>query len=313
MSKYGRKKSRTSKKPFEGCYNRSYYDKRGRLHSCYVTNSSFGTKSGWNGAVIFALIFLTCHMLIMVPGMMRSFIEFGSKIDGDASRILIDDKADLLTEAEEEEVMELFYQVYDKSGMPVALYTDDFSWKNHYDYLVNYSEALYYQTSFDEDAMVILVVADESDGFFDWECDLYRGRDTTQCLSADSLDTLRINFRKAMARQNVAEALEYAWNSVMNDLAETVVNWIGIPAGALLIAFYGVFYVAILGDIGKKSAAYRYFKENPQQLSMEPMTLYSVCPNCGASNVTQSTTCAYCGSLLKVRDGNVHFVRPEDI
>ena len=55
MSKYGRKKSRTSKKPFEGCYNRSYYDKRGRLHSCYVTNSSFGTKSGWNGAVIFAL------------------------------------------------------------------------------------------------------------------------------------------------------------------------------------------------------------------------------------------------------------------
>lgn len=36
---------RTSSKPFAGCYNRSYYDRSGRLHTCYTSIKNFGTKS----------------------------------------------------------------------------------------------------------------------------------------------------------------------------------------------------------------------------------------------------------------------------
>ena len=61
-----------------------------------------------------------------------------------------------------------------------------------------------------------------------------------------------------------------------------------------------------------KNDAYRYFKENPEKLSNTPMTLYSECPNCGASNATQNETCPYCGSLLKISDGKVQFVNPKE-
>ena len=43
------------------------------------------------------------------------------------------------------------------------------------------------------------------------------------------------------------------------------------------------------------------------------MTLYSECPSCGASNTAQSETCSYCGTLLKIGDGNVKFVGPKGI
>ena len=40
-----------------------------------------------------------------------------------------------MTDNEEQEVLALLQDVYDASGMPVTVYTDDFSWKEHYDSL----------------------------------------------------------------------------------------------------------------------------------------------------------------------------------
>lgn len=74
--------------------------------------------------------------------------------------------------------------------------------------------------------------------------------------------------------------------------------------------FYGIFYFVILSGVRKKNNAYKYFEENPDKLSMTPMTLYNECPNCGASNVTQTESCIYCGSLLKIEDGKIKFVNP---
>lgn len=52
-SRSGGSGARTSSKPFAGCYNRSYYDRSGRLH--------------------------TCHMLIMLAAFGSTLISFGSK------------------------------------------------------------------------------------------------------------------------------------------------------------------------------------------------------------------------------------------
>ena len=76
-----------------------------------------------------------------------------------------------------------------------------------------------------------------------------------------------------------------------------------------LVVFYGVFYVAILAGTKKQNDAYRYFKKNPDELSNEPMTMYSECPNCGAPNTMQNEVCPYCDSLLKISDANVRFVK----
>ena len=95
----------------------------------------------------------------------------------------------------------------------------------------------------------------------------------------------------------------------MGDLAKTTVNWSMIPVIVFLIIFYGIFYMAILGSTMKQNAAYRYFKENPGELSNSPMVLYSECPSCGASNVMREEVCPYCGTLLKISDANTKFVR----
>ena len=97
----------------------------------------------------------------------------------------------------------------------------------------------------------------------------------------------------------------------MDELAKTSVSWTGIPVILILIAFYGVFYVAILGNTVKQNAAYKYFKENPAELSHTPMTVLGACPSCGASNSFQEETCPYCGTLLKISDSNVKFVKPK--
>ena len=302
---------RTSREPFVGCYNRSYYDRSGRLHSCYTSNVNFGTKSAWNLVNIFALVFITFHMLIMVGAFGSTIIDFGSKVSGNPDRIYIEDKANILTADEEQDILRLLQEVYDESGMPVTVYTDDFGWKKYYDSLEVYSEELYYGMGFDEDAMIVLFTADNSNGFYDWEYDMYCGDETTKCLSDGVLDRLLENFQKGMANQNLAEALDYAWNSVMADLAKTKVNWSMIPIVLFLVFFYGIFYVAIFGGTKKQNDAYRYFRQNPDKLSNEPMTLYSTCPNCGAPNTMQDEVCSYCGSLLKISDGNVKFVKPK--
>lgn len=249
-------------------------------------------------------------MLIMLGGFLLSSITFGSKVNGNIDRIKIVDNADVLTPAEEEQTLELLHKVYSTSGMPVTVYTDSFEWKNHYDYLEVYSEELYYQMGYDEDAMIILFTTNNSPDFYDWEYDMYCGDDTITCFSDASFDKLLDNFQKGMAGQNLYNALDYSWNSVIDELAKTTINRSALPMIFILLAFYGIFYVAIIGSTKKQRDAYKYFKKNPDMLSNTPMTLYSECPACGASNASQSETCPYCETLLKISDGKVKFVKP---
>lgn len=224
----------------------------------------------------------------MLAAFGSTLVSFGSKVSGNPDRIYIEDTANVLSDQEEQDVLELLKDVYDASGMPVTVYTDDFSWKDHYDRLEIYSEELYYSIGFDEDAMIILFTVDNTNDFYDWEYDMYCGDDTTKCLSDAAFDTLLDNFQKGMANQDLAKALDYAWNSVMDDFAKARIHWSQLPALIFILLFYAIFYLAILGGTKKQNAAYKYFKANPEKLSNAPMTLYSDCPSCGASNAAQN-------------------------
>jgi len=329
----GRSSVRTSKQPFAGCYNRSYYDRRGRFHACYTSSRSFGTKSGWSIGVIFALLFITFHMFMMVGGTLASAIQFGGKVSGNTDRIFIDDRIDILTNAEEKQLLEVFRSVYDQSGMPITLYTDDFDWKEHYTSIEVYSEELYYALGYEEDAMVILFTQEDLDGFTDWVYDMYCGDDTVKCFSDPAFDKLLDRFHKSMAGGNLAAALENAWTDVMPHLAKTTFEWSTLPVFLFIIPIYGIFYYSLLSGMKKSNDAYRYFRQNPDQLSDLPMgmqnqmpigtpampaptptpqnvTLYGQCPACGAPNEDGFDVCRYCGTLLKTQDGNTTYIRP---
>ncbi|MBR4084853.1 MAG: TPM domain-containing protein [Lachnospiraceae bacterium] len=278
-SRRGGSSSRSSSTPFRGGYNRSYYDRRGRYHSYYTTNRSFGTRGGWSAGIVVALIFVTVHMCMMLAGMLSTSVFLGKKVDGDVNRIFIEDRANILNSTQEKEIIELFEKVYDKSGMPVTLYTDDFSWKSNYYSLEAYSEELYYKISFDEDAMLILFTTEDLDGFVDWEYDMYCGDDTIKCFSDESFDQLLENFQKAMSRQDLTEALDYAWNSVIADLAEVKIGSEAVITTIILLAFYSIFYIAIFSGVKKQNEAYRYFRNNPGELSSDTWSSEVVSPN----------------------------------
>lgn len=209
---------KTSTEPFYGCYNRTYYDRKGRMHKVYTNSASYGTKKGYDIGIIMVLAFITIHMLMMVGSFALTIFEFGGKVDGDASRIFIEDNSNLLDESQEKEVLKLFNRVYEKTGMPITLYTTDFSWKNNYHSIEIYSEELYYKMGMDEDAMIILFTSEDVNGFWDWEYDMYCGDDTIQCLPDDDFEKLLNNFQKSMSQEDLVYALEYSWNSIINDI-----------------------------------------------------------------------------------------------
>ena len=320
-SRSGGSGSVSSSKPFSGGYNRSYYDRRGKHHSYYTTDKDFGSQSGWNAGVIFGLVFLTIHMCFMLS----LAVDIGGKVKGDISRIFIEDNADILTVTQEQEVISLFKKVYEKSGMPITLYTDELRTKSKYPSMEHYSEKLYYKISDDEDAMLILFLVNED--YDEWEYDMYCGDDTIKCFSDEAFSELLRNFQGAMSNRNLAQALEDSWNSVMDDLAKF------IPRGSLviilfLVGFYSIFYIIILGGVKKQNEAYRYFQKNPGQLSLvkwssdEPSLnpeatdgysssgvlssnvastakMYSkTCNFCGITNEGTEKLCRFCGALL---------------
>lgn len=267
-------------------------------------------------------------MSLIVGGVILSMTDFGGKVDGNPDRIQIIDNIDILSTDEENDIIDLLHKIYDKSGMPVTVITDDFEWKENYYSIEAYSEELYYGIDMDESAMVILFTQEEdSKGFVDWEYDMYCGDDTIKCLSDRTFDDLIESFQKSMAKQDLYYALDYSWNSVMKDLAKTSINPGGMILIAFLLCFYGIFYFVIILDIKKKQNAKNYFSENPQMLQTQPMTsenasaqtpvgqplsLYSECPSCGAPNTQMKEVCEYCGSVLKISGENVTLVKPQN-
>lgn len=288
--------------PFHGCYNRSYYDRRGHYHTYYTSDVRCGTRSGWSFGIIFALVFITIHMLIMISGFGANAVDFGVKVKGDKSNIKIVDNTNMLNEQEEIKVKNLFEKVYEKSGMPVALYTTDYQWKNHYTSIEVYSEVIYYQNFKDENSMVILFSSENIDGFFDYEYDFYCGDNTIKCLKDNDFDNLIFDFHKGFinSNYNISDALDYSWDLCMDDLAKTKINFTSLGIVALLLGFYSIFYIAILGGMKKKNQVYKYYKENPDKLDDKPMTTLLKCPSCGGSNTLKEEKCPYCGNVLKI-------------
>lgn len=298
----GRPATITSTKPFSGSFNRTYYDRQGRRHLYYTNDQTVGTEPGWGIPVYFALIVTAIMFLSFFLPVLFQAIEFGSKVNGREERIAVYDNADILTDAEEAEVAGLFVDVYTKSGMPVTLYTDDWSWKDRYSSLEVYSEELHYSLGQDEDAATIVFTIDtDATDFVDWEYDVYCGDDTITCFSDRAFDKFLSSFHKGMANQDLTEALHYAWQSVLDDLAVTRFNFTYLIILIPIVGIFGAMFSSIISSAHKRQVMYKFFKSNPDKLTKDPISVYSVCPNCGAPNTFDKEICPYCDSSLKMR------------
>lgn len=301
---------RSSKSAFSGSYRRSYINRRGRQVTYYTTNQNFG-KSGNCGFEYMCLALIGVWVLLMLFAFIGQAYTHGEKVNGEKSRIDVHDYAEILTYEEEMELIELFEGVYDKSGMPITLFTDDFSWREHYYDIEVYSEELYYDMSYREDAMVILFTQGWDDDFYDWEYDVYCGDDTISCFSDATFDNFLDAFQQGMSAndQMLKPALEDAWGRVYDELAESSFDKGSLPILFVVAVIACGAMMPTIINIRRKKDAYNYFKENPDKLSDKKITILSQCPNCGAPNTKKKEVCEYCDSLLLLEEGNVSYVK----
>lgn len=311
---------KNSKKPFFRCYDRTYYDKKGIKHSFFTNDINSGKKSEWTFSLIITLITLTILTIYTIFSLTKLFLflDFSGneKIEGDISHIIIEDNAKVLNNKQEIELIDLFYEIYDKTGMPITLYTATYDWKNHYNSIENYSKELYYQIDIDENSMLILFTVDKGPGYAEietpiiytpqWDFYIYRGKNTTKCLSYDECYDFKYEFKNAMNRydKDLAFSIKQAWNSIKDGIETPNIDVQNIFYILFTIIVYILFCWIILyvANFRRNYYMYKYFKENPDKLSTKLMTVYNECPNCKASNESQAETCLFCGFLLKLKD-----------
>ena len=264
----------TSSVSFAGSYNRSYINRRGTKINHYTTDKEFGTKKGWNEETkpIFWVLFISMLLLSCCFYSYFTTPNNSGKVNGPINRIDIVDNEDILTQEEETKLLTLFKNVYDKSGMPITLYTDDFSWKNKYfgtnelTPIQEYSEDLYYDLGSTEDSMVILFTSETINDFEDWEYDFYCGNDTIKCLSDNSFDKLINTFHKSLASKNLCDSLIYSWEKILPELGEQKQDTSLLFIVPFLVIFYLVSFIALFMDIKQTNEAYEYFQKNPSLL-----------------------------------------------
>lgn len=312
----GSKKIKTSKIPFQGCYDRSYYSLFGKYHRIYTNDKDFGTTSGLNFFIVMILAFFLFVAIGAISGTINTAFTYREKIDGNSSRILIADNIDVLTESEEAEILEVLQEVYNKSGIAVTVYTDDFDWHNTYDHIESYSKRLYYSIGVDETGLLLFYSTDPDADFFRCDFDFYYGDDTTAWATYQLKDKLWDNFTQKLSGSNLGEAIHSSFASILEDLTIFAVNSdfmpLFMPTLLFVVLFMGSFgcllFVAFI-DV-KQISAHRYFKKHPDQLSYEPLFFHSTCPSCGASNPAHGKTCPFCNTLLIITDKDKKYVSP---
>lgn len=289
---------RSSAQPFAGCYDRSYVTRKGRVVHYYTKNPNEGTTYNPFGSII--SIFMALFFIGISVFTIFSCIHTEQKINGNKDFICVEDTIDLLTDEEEARIVKTFEKVYEKSGMPIMLYVDDDEWKNHYDSIEVRSESLYYSMSDDEAGMLIYFSSAWSDDFWDWQYDCYCADDTVKCFSDSTFDLFLNAFQKKMAKGNLADTIEFAWNCVYNDLVKNTVDWMAILFVMPFLLVGSALLYASIADIVNSKSRSDYFKAHPEIISAPKMMVYPECPKCGAPNSEKKDVCEYCGTVLEL-------------
>jgi len=257
----------SSRKPFRGSYNRSWYDRRGGYHPYYTDNANYGLTSGSGRVIkICVAIFVLLHAFGMFGTMIPNAVHIGKKVNGAESRIFIEDNMDLMTPTEEEKALKLFEKVYDKSGMPITLVTDNFDYMYVSDTIEIHSEKLYYERGLDEDSMLIFFASNPLDSSI-WTYDMYCGDNTVDCMTDATFDKLISQFQKGLYNETLYDALEYSINSIYDELAETVVDKEVVIVCIALVLFYSLFFIGFVFSGKNRRGAERYFKEHPEAVT----------------------------------------------
>lgn len=351
---------RSSYKPFAGAYHHCYYDRSGRMHEYYYSShESMGPSFAFT---VFMCIFLSVFPLA-AAGTFLSSIAFpkplakttagaaagtsanpapgaaaGSSANQTAgaaadSMVMLEDNADIFTEAEEKDIRTELQKFYDKTGIiPYAETEFNSEWETNYISLENYAYEQYVSRFSDEKHFLVLYTqpAQITRDFTDWHWWAVKGDDTAKMITPSHFARFQKTFQDALYKTGkstdgdsstiaaaykkaFAEAADYmlkpsltAGSMNVNDEAVDLNTAAGMRTYLMFTGIFGLVFVLapVLGIILtirshlKRREEDIYLRNNPEKAPEKLKNVYAICPCCNAPNPQMKTICPYCGMPL---------------
>ena len=220
--------------------------------------------------------------------------------------IQIEDRMDLMTDQEEQELYSTLEKFQEKSNVtPYILTISNSEWKIEYSNLENYAFDYYNNTFYDEMHWLIVYSTDESNSS-DWYWEGMQGDDTDPILTAQNTELFGKTLQKKLVNKNtrIAEALDSSFNTLMNKMFGVQINH-----GLLFTYLYmvGIIVIAIIAKIRGQQRTLEQEETAFKLPDPEKHFLEDKCKYCGGMFIHGiHTTCPHCGGALPPATGLVY-------
>ena len=300
-----RPRLRVSKTYFPGAKTFFYY--RGDNKPEFIYANRDVTREGAGTARLLWLFLFIPILAIVIFGLFSTVVKIPGKVTGykDLS-IRIDDRADVLSDSEEENLADKFEVFQYKTGITPALITvNDEDWIRNYDELEHYAYDLYVNTFEDEYHWLFVYsqpkVTDA--GSDDWFWEGIQGDQTDGILTARKTTIFNNSVQRKLLKDDctVGDAFSEAVNDLNGTVMDAEISLLKIPPFLIAIAII-VFGMFVAIDFHPFRA--RKFKKMVD--CSGEIIKQEACEYCGGIYIVgHHTSCPYCQAPVKPHDFTV--------
>lgn len=279
-----------------------------RRYVCYRKNKAeyvyanydLGKKTS-KASYLILLVYLP--FLAVAIGLLMSSYHHPKKLTADYNTsIVIDDRAGLIEDSEEEDLQKTFQTFYDKTGItPAVITVNNEDWTEHYTSLENYAYELYVNT-FDDEKHWLIVYSEASaiyDSFNDWYWEGMQGDDTDDIITEGVADDFTNNLQRYLL-QNTRYTPGSAIEKAFSELTPVIMKPYWIQENLLMavcMLVFILFHASAMTGITPNGIKYRKAVACPQG------AVEYRCTYCGGIYVVGTCiTCPHCGAPVVKRD-----------
>ncbi len=268
--------------------NRPYY---------YYSTEKVKEPESWSLPAV--IIFLVAFLLLSIPLWFWS-VDTPSKLETDYdTKIVIADNIDVMTEAEEADLLTKLREFQEVTGItPAILTVKNEEWESHYDSLENYAYDYYVNAYTDERHWLIVYSTDGGTDFDDWHWEGMQGDATDHIITSAVSDNFNNVMQKeltARTRYTVKDAFFDSFATILPGIMDKTIDWEWVALMSIVslvvvvVCVYLIFYI-INAKKQSKSYVCKTSKEQP---------IEDTCSYCGGVYVHGiHTSCPHCGAPI---------------
>ncbi|SCW30057.1 hypothetical protein SAMN02910456_00386 [Ruminococcaceae bacterium YRB3002] len=291
---HGGSSRRTSRTYFTGAHRYIYYNRVTRTPE--TTYANYDVRQSSPHLIILSIIYIPMIIVACLGGCISAF-HYPSKIKMNYdTKIVIQDDADLMTDEEEEELMESLEAFQKETGITPAVFTTHHEdWKKKNKTLEKYAYNLYVSEFKDEKHWLIVYSEPEhpDEDYVDWRWEGMQGDRTDSILTEKVTKTFNKRLQNNLLKPDkytVAEAIGDAFDRFTPHVMDSYIQWgMLIVVPAFCIGVTGVIIFVVINDSKQRK------KYSNAILCDEEVINQVNCQYCGGVYIAgHHTNCPYC-------------------